>query len=353
MQQLYVATRKGLFIIDPTRWALAKPHFLGDPVSAVLAHGGAIYAALNLGHFGVKLRRSDDGGRTWQEIAAPTYPPKPAGTDDKTEWKLVQVWTMEAAGDTLWAGTNPGGLFRSRDRGESWSLVHSLWDRKERTEWFGGGYDSPGIHSICIDPRDARKLTIAVSCGGVWQSADGGERWQLAASGMHADYFPPERKHDQNIQDVHRMVQAPARPDVLYAQHHNGVFRTTDGAASWQEITAIAPSKFGFAVAVHPREADTAWFVPADKDERRVPLEGKLVVARTRDGGESFQVLRNGLPQEHAYDLIYRHGLAVDASGERLAIGSTTGGLWVSEDQGDSWRAISAHLPPIYALRFA
>jgi hypothetical protein len=231
--------------------------------------------------------------------------------------------------------------------------VRSLWDRKERTEWFGGGYDHPGIHSICIDPRDARKLTIAISCGGVWQSADGGENWQLAASGMHAEYVPPERKHDQNIQDVHRMVQAPSRPEVLYAQHHNGVFRTTDGAASWQEITAIAPSKFGFGVAVHPREPDTAWFVPAEKDERRVPLEAKLVVARTRDGGKSFSVLRNGLPQEHAYDLVYRHGLAVDPSGERLAIGSTTGGLWASEDQGDTWRSISAHLPPIYALRFA
>ena len=106
-------------------------------------------------------------------------------------------------------------------------------------------------------------------------------------------------------------------------------------------------------VAVHPRDADTAWFVPADKDERRVPLEAKLVVARTRDGGKSFSVLRNGLPQEHAYDLVYRHGLAVDDAGERLAIGSTTGGLWVSEDQGERWRSIAARLPPIYALRFA
>ena len=351
--QLYVATRKGLFIIDPTRWTMTKPHFLGDPVTAVLAHGGAIYAALNLGHFGVKLRRSDNGGESWSEVAPPTYPTKPEASDDKTPWKLVQIWTLEAGGDTLWAGTLPGGLFRSRDRGESWSLVRSLWDRKERTEWFGGGYDHPGIHSICIDPRDARKLTIAISCGGVWQSADGGENWKLAASGMHAEYFPPERKDDQNIQDVHRMVQAAAQPDVLYAQHHNGVFRSADGAASWQEITTITPSKFGFGVAVHPRDADTAWFVPADKDERRVPLEAKLVVARTRDGGKSFSVLRHGLPQEHAYDLVYRHGLAVDASGERLAMGSTTGGLWVSEDQGDSWRSISAHLPPIYAVRFA
>ena len=351
--QLYVATRKGLFTIDPGRWTLAKPHFLGDPVTAVLEHGGAIYAALNLGHFGVKLRRSDNGGGSWTEVAPPTYPAKPDGFDDKTPWKLVQIWTLEAAGDTLWAGTIPGGLFRSRDRGESWSLVRSLWDCKERTEWFGGGYDHPGIHSICVDPRDARKLTIAISCGGVWQSADAGESWHLAASGMHAEYFPPERKHDQNIQDVHRMVQAPSRPEVLYAQHHNGVFRSADGATSWQEIRAIAPSRFGFGVAVHPRDADTAWFVPADNDERRVPLEGKLVVARTRDGGKSFSVLRNGLPQEHAYDLVYRHGLAVDETGERLAIGSTTGGLWISEDQGDSWRSISAHLPPIYALRFA
>jgi photosystem II stability/assembly factor-like uncharacterized protein len=351
--QLYAATRKGLFIIEPGRWTLSKPHFLGDPVTAVLAHDGALYAALNLGHFGVKLRRSDDGGESWSEIAAPAYPAKPDGLDDKTPWKLAQIWTLEGAGDTLWAGTIPGGLFRSRDRGESWSLVRTLWDRKERSEWFGGGYDHPGIHSICNDPRDARKLTIAISCGGVWQSADGGENWRLAASGMHAEYFPPERKDEQNIQDVHRMVQAPSRPEVLYAQHHNGVFRSVDGAASWQEITAIVPSKFGFAVAVHPHEPDTAWFVPADKDERRVPLEAQVVVARTRDGGKSFQLLRDGLPQEHAYDLVYRHGLAVDSSGERLAIGSTTGGLWVSEDQGDRWRSISAHLPPIYALRFA
>lgn len=350
---LYVATRKGLFIIDTPRWTLARPHFLGDPVSAVLAHDGAIYAALNLGHFGVKLRRSEDRGESWQEIAPPAYPAKPEDSADKTPWKLVQIWTLEAAGDTLWAGTHPGGLFRSSDRGQSWSLARGLWDRKERGEWFGGGYDHPGIHSICIHPRERRHISVAISCGGVWQSGDGGESWHLAAKGMHADYFPPERKHDENIQDVHRMVQCPSRPDVLYAQHHNGVFRSADGAATWHELSAIAPSKFGFAVAVHPKDADTAWFVPADKDERRLPLDAKLVVARTRDGGASFEVLRKGLPQEHAYDLVYRHGLAVDETGERLAIGSTTGGLWISEDAGDSWRCVSSHLPPIYAVRFA
>jgi hypothetical protein len=195
-------------------------------------------------------------------------------------------------------------------------------------------------------------VTIAISCGGTWQSADGGASWQLAGKGMYAEFMPPERRDDPNIQDVHRLAQCASRPEVFWAQHHNGVFRSTDGAGSFQEIKAVAPSKFGFAVAVHPKNADTAWFVPAVKDECRVPVDAKLVVARTRDGGKSFSVLGKGLPQEDAYHLVYRHGLDVDASGERLAFGSTTGGLWLSENQGDSWRCLAQHLPPIHCVRF-
>ena len=346
---LYVGTKKGLFIIDAGRWTIGRPHFLGDPVTAVLPQGKSIYAALNLGHFGVKLHRSDNRGDSWNEVAAPVYPVKPEGSDDKVPWKLVQVWTLEGAGKDLWAGTIPGGLFHSSDRGESWTLVRSLWDRKERAEWFGGGYDQPGIHSICLE---GGKITLAISCGGTWQSADGGASWRLAGKGMYAEFMPPERRDDPNIQDVHRLAQCAAQPGVFWAQHHNGVFRSSDGAASFQEIKAVAPSKFGFAVAVHPKNPDTAWFVPAVKDECRVPVDAKLVVARTRDGGKSFSVLRNGLPQENAYDLVYRHGLDVDATGNRLAFGSTTGNLWLSEDQGDSWRCLSTSLPPIHCVRF-
>ena len=123
--------------------------------------------------------------------------------------------------------------------------------------------------------------------------------------------------------------------------------------AAWREIEEVPPSVFGFAVAVHPRDPRTAWLVPAIKDERRVPVDGALVVSRTRDGGASFEVLRSGLPQSHAYDLVYRHGLAIDASGERLAFGSTTGGCWISEDQGDTWQALEARLPPVHAITFA
>jgi hypothetical protein len=353
-EQLYVATRKGLFCIDGDG-KLAAPQFLGDPVSNVVAdpRDGTLYAALNLGHFGVKLRRSADSGKSWEEIPAPAYPPQPEGARG-APWKLVQVWTLELGGapGELWAGTLPGGLFRSTDRGTTWKLVESLWQRPERLEWFGGGYDHPGIHSICVDPRNARRLTLGISCGGVWQSGDSGATWMLAASGMRAAYMPPDQVDNPNLQDPHRVVQCHGQPDVLWAQHHNGVFRTTDYAASWHEIEAIAPSKFGFAVAVHPADPDTAWFVPAVKDECRVPVDGKLVVARTRDGGRSFAVLGKGLPQEHAYDLVYRHGLAIDRTGKRLALGSTTGGLWLSEDQGDNWKCLSTQLPPVYAVRF-
>jgi photosystem II stability/assembly factor-like uncharacterized protein len=349
--ELYVATRKGLFVVKEGRIAGA-PQFPGDPVSAVLANGEDLYAALNLGHFGVKLRRSSNGGETWEEIAAPLYPPQPAG-EEKTPWKLVQVWCLEAAAGSLWAGTIPGGLFRSADRGATWTLVETLWNRPERAEWFGGGYDHPGIHSVCIDPRDPRHVTVGISCGGVWRTRDGGASWSLAAKGMRAEYMPPDRGDDQNVQDPHRVVQCRDNPDVLWSQHHNGIFRSSDAAASWHEVQGSPVSKFGFAVAAHPHDPDTAWFVPAVKDERRIPVDAALCAMRTRDGGRSFQALRRGLPQEHAYDLVYRHALAVDADGNRLAMGSTTGGLWLSDDQGDSWHCVSAHLPPIYAVRFA
>jgi hypothetical protein len=148
------------------------------------------------------------------------------------------------------------------------------------------------------------------------------------------------------------MVQCRATPDVLWVQHHNGIFRSVDGAASWREIENVAPSAFGFAVAVHPADPDIAWFVPAVKDDKRYPLDGRIVVNRTQDGGRTFEALTRGLPQAHAYDLVYRHALDVDESGARLVFGSSTGSVWVSEDGGESWQALSAHLPPVYAVRF-
>jgi hypothetical protein len=356
--RLHVGTRKGLFELARRNgaWEIVDVQFLGDPVSAVLTRGDAVYAALDLGHFGAKLWRRNGGN--WAEIAVPTYPPKPedAGDDDPHPWSLGKIWTLEPGGvaGRLWAGTMPGGLFRSDDGGDSWSLIESLWRMPERRQWGGvAGGEQPGISAVLVDPRNPRDIRVGVSTAGVWASADEGASWRLINRGMYAEYMPPELREDPISQDVHRLSRCAARPEVVWCQHHNGVFRSVDAGATWHELAAIRPSKFGFAVAAHPRDPNTAWYVPATKDERRIPLDGKVVVARTRDGGRSFEVLTKGLPQRHAYDLVWRHALDVDASGDRLAFGSTSGGLWISEDGGESWTMPEARLPPIACVRFA
>jgi hypothetical protein len=352
----WVATRKGLFELQRRqgRWAIVHVSFLGEPVSMFLppAKGRSqMLASLTTGHYGTKLHASEDAGRTWSEVATPTYPPQPESAEGP-DWKLVLVWALEHADGRVWAGTLPGGLFESADFGRSWQLVESLWHRKERLGWFGGGYPVPGIHSICAHPQRRGEILLGISCGGAWTTRDGGAHWELTAQGMRADFMPPELAHDQNIQDAHRIVRCAAAPDVLWCQHHGGVWRSTDNARSWQEITTAPLSNFGFAVAVHPRDPDTAWFVPAQADQCRVPVAAALAVNRTRDGGATFETLREGLPQLHAYDLVYRHGLAVADDGKTLLMASTSGGLWASGDAGEAWQTVSTTLPPAAAVRF-
>ena len=354
MQRAWIATRKGLFELRRTTasWRIERISFLGEPVSMVLPpqDGKRMLVALNLGHFGVKLHASEDAGTRWHEVATPAYPIQPEGAVGPA-WKLLHVWSLEAAHGIVWAGTLPGGLFRSADFGQSWQLVDGLWNRPERSEWFGGGYDVPGIHSICPHPQRQAELLVGISCGGVWLSRDSGAAWALQADGMRAAYLPPEQADSPNTQDPHLIARCAKVPDVLWCQHHNGIWRSTDNARSWQEVHGAPVSSFGFALAAHPQEPGTAWFVPAQADECRVPVEATLVVNRTRDGGRSFDTLRRGLPQAHCYDLVYRHGLALAADGCTLLMGSTTGNLWGSADAGDSWQAVSQHLPPIYAVR--
>jgi hypothetical protein len=367
MQPLWVATRKGLFrLAAEDGWRVTTPSFLGDPVSMVLddPRDGSVYAALNLGHFGAKFHCSVDRGQTWQERGVPSYgdlpadsphPEAPEGTPLPVPPALKQIWSLEPGGPNqpgrLWAGTLPGGLFRTEDGGREWTLLRGLWDVPERKNWFGGGYDWPGIHSISVDPRNATHVLVGVSCGGAWATEDDGATWQCRASGMFAEYMPPGRREDPSIQDPHRIAVCRSQPDMLWTQHHNGIFRSTDRGRAWTHVPTAQPSGFGFAVAVHPGDPSIAWFAPAIKDERRVPVDARLVVSRTRDGGDSFEILGRGLPSP-SYDLIYRHAFDVDQSGDALAMGSTTGGLWLSEDGGESWRTLSTNLPPIYAVRW-
>lgn len=352
-ERMLVATRKGLisFVRKNGKWAIARTDFPGVAVTAALhdKRDGTIYAMLKHGHFGSKLHRSDDDGKTWIELPAPAFAADAAG-----EPVLFQIWTLEAGGadepGRLWAGALPAGLFRSDDRGDTWQQVSALWNVPERAKWFGGGYDEAGIHTIAPDPRDSSRVFVGISCGGVWETRDSGGSWSLLGDGLVATYLPPEQAGVRESQDPHRIARCAAAPDTMWMQHHNGIFHSTDAGATWSQLK-LPGDDFGFAVAAHPKNSRTAWFVPAIKDELRVPRDGAFTVTRTRDGGKTWDSLSDGLPQKDAYDLVYRHGLDIDDSGTQLAMGSTTGSLWLSENAGDGWTLLNAHLPPIYAVR--
>ncbi len=358
MSTVFVCTRKGLFVFEQLEHGLKahSQHFLGDPVtSACVDASGCWYAALNLGHFGPKMHKSEDRGASWREVGCPALPEKPMDSSDSSEWQIKQVWILEPVPESpgyLLAGTNPGALFVSRDGAQSWQLSESLWYSPQREKWFGGGFDDSGLHSIAINPDDHQHWTIAVSVGGVWHTYDAGDTWILKCTGMNAAYMPDDMADSEELQDPHRLISAPSNFKRMWVQHHCGIFVSDDAGKHWRECLHEQKSSFGFAVAVHPTQMDTAWFIPAIKDESRYPENGQLKVLKTIDGGQSFQALTRGLPPEACYDLVYRHALTVDDQGHSLTFGSTTGNLWHSMDGGAKWQTVSNHLPPIYAVRW-
>lgn len=349
-QDLWVSTRKGLFHLRKEKnWEIQNVHFLGDPVTMCLPQpeSDKVLAALNLGHFGVKLRSVQISSGTWQELACPAFPQ----SEEEPE-SLHQIWSMELGAENghIYCGTIPAALFKSEDGANSWKRMDSLWDKPQRKEWFGGGYDKPGLHSLHCPKDLPGHIWVSISCGGVWKSENDGASFEQFGEGLRAAYMPPDRANDPTIQDPHLTVLASDNK-TMWMQHHNGMFLSKDGGKNWQELDC-SPYAFGFATAVHPSNPDQAWFVPGTKDECRVPLNAEMCVLRTDDGGKSFKKFTAGLPQKHAYDLVFRHALAISQNAQTLVMGSTTGNLWISEDLGENWSLFSAHLPPIYAIRF-
>lgn len=349
--KLLVATRKGLFTLnvsDDGSVTIDTEDFVGDRLSLAVfdRRSNRIYAAMALGHFGPKLRCRDLNDSDWTEMTLPEYP-------SETEASLNEIWAITPGhadqSGRLWLGTIPGGVFKTDDSGESWEFVDSLWNMPERQQWFGGGTDHPVVNTIILDPDDSRTVTLSVSCGGVWRSTDDGTTWKCFSDGMTASYMPPEQSDLGCIQDVHRLAMCTAAPQVLWNQHHDRMYKSENGGESWKALEPPV-SGFGFACAAHPTDPSTAWFVPAHSDQHRVPVDKKIVVLRTRDGGASFNQLTTGLPQRDAYDLVLRHALEVSDDGQCLAMGSSTGSLWISVDQGDTWKTAFANFPPIYSV---
>lgn len=382
---ILVATRKGTFIVERSNggWKPRLAGHVGACVNFVARDPatGTLWALLGHGHWGAKLSRSRDGGNTWEDAPQITYPegaryidgaePSPDGGAARPTFKpatLLKLWCIAFGGPgEVYVGTIPGGLFVSRDGGESFTLNRGLWNHPSRggdlfagegtgvTHWFGtpaseGGEFAPGIHSIVVDPRDPKRILVAVSTAGVLESTDGGETWRGRNEGMRNDYLPDQAAewgHDPHLIEICR-----AAPDHVWQQNHCGVFYSEDGARTWKDVSRPSEGvRFGFPVAVDEHDGKTAWIVPGRSDEQRMAIDGGLFVARTEDGGESWTPLRHGLPQEHAYDVVYRH--ALHNRGDVLAFGSTTGNLFVSDDRGEHWSVVAHHLPPIHAVRFA
>lgn len=355
---LLIGTRKGLFTAEraPDGWRVHPPDHAGIGVQYAMRdrRTDTVWAALDHGHWGAKLARKRPGA-DWEEVTAPAYPEGEV-LKSGSPATLEQIWVLAEGGEDnpgrLYAGTNPGGLFVSEDDGESWSLVRGLWDHPSRlggVGWFGGGRDTPGIHSIIVDPRYNERVLIGISCAGVFETADGGANWIPRNQGVTGDFLPDPSA--EVGQDPHFVTMAPSDNEVLWQQNHCGIWVSKNGGGRWDPVhQEEGPAKFGFPICVHPSKAGTAWVIPGISDGKRMAVGGALQVLRTDDFGASWHSTSEGLPQDNAWDVVYRH--AFDRQGASLAFGSTTGNVYVSDDEGAAWTCLGANFPPVYSIRF-
>ncbi len=326
------------------------PYLAGYEIyHAFLDHreGVTAYAAAYHQVWGVHVFRSVDGGRSWDLLPGVPHYGAAAGTGGlRAIWHLAPGHADQP--DTLYAGIEPAGLFVSGDGGARWQALRGLNEHPTRGSWqpAKGGL---ALHSICVDPREARRIYAAVSAGGVYRSDDGGANWKPVNQGVRADYLAdtsPESGHC-----VHRIVLHPARPDRLYQQSHTGTYRTDNRGESWLEITEGLPSDFGYAVATDPGDPDTVYVIPEESSHIRTTVGGAITVYRSRNAGSDWQPLTRGLPQQNAYVTILRE--AIDADGLDpcgVYFGTSSGHLFASRDGGESWIITAGFLPRILSV---
>jgi hypothetical protein len=353
---LLVGTSKGLVVFDNTSGGWANPvvHFEGLPVSMVFedARNHTWWVSLSHRHWGEKLHHSDNRGKTWNEVGVPPFGGRlfrPGITAT-----LRKIWVMQGGGKDhphrLWLGTEPGGLFLSEDKGSTFTLVESLWNHPSRMDphqWFGAGKDFPFIHSIEVDPRDDNHVYVAVSCAGVFETKDGGTTWQPCNQGLIAAYLP--KPHPEVGHDPHRLLICAANPDVIWQQNHCGIFRTTNAGQEWKLVSNHNGfPHYGFSLAINHTNPDEAWVIPAQSDERRLPVDLHLRICHTIDAGKHWNSIDPGLPLPPHFDLVLRHGFS--NSGDHMAFGTNNGNLYASADRGASWQVITHHLAPVQSV---
>ncbi|MEO5926849.1 MAG: exo-alpha-sialidase [Bryobacteraceae bacterium] len=361
--RVLVGTKKGAFILESDgkrdKWDVSGPffagfelyHLKGSPVDP-----DRIYASQTSGWFGQLLQRSDDGGKTWNPVDNKFTYDGITGThqwyDGKPHpWEFKRVWHLEPSlsdPDTVYAGIEDAAMFKTTDGGKSWNELAGLRNHSTGNKWSPGA-GGMGLHTIVIDPTNHDRIYIAISAAGAFRTEDGGVTWTPINKGLHSQYIPDPNAEVGHC--VHRIAMHPSKPQTLFMQKHWDVLRTDNSGDQWTEVSGNLPTDFGFVIDVHAHEPETIYVAPIKSDSEHFPLDGKLAVYRSRTGGNEWERLDKGLPQDNCYVNVLRDAMCVDSLDSCGVYFGTTGGqVYVSADGGDNWKAIVHDLPAVLSV---
>lgn len=385
--RVLVGTKKGAFILSSDgkrkKWDVSGPHFSGWQIYHIKgssADPNRLYASQQTDWFGQIIQRSDDGGKTWHQPGTPPGEPTttpdgmPKGESNKFvyndspktgkpltthqwydgtahPWEFKRVWHLEPSltdVETVYAGVEDAALFKTTDGGRTWQELAGLRGHGTGMQWMPGA-GGLCLHTIVLDPSNAKRIYIAISAAGAFRTDDGGATWKPINKGLKSQYIPDPDAEVGHC--VHRIAMNPKRPNVLFMQKHWDVLRTDNAGDTWTEVSGNLPTDFGFAIDVHAHEPETVYVVPIKSDSEHFPLDGKLRVYRSRSGGNDWEALTNGLPQRDCYVNVLRDAMAVDTLETCGVYFGTTGGqVYCSPDAGDNWDAIVRDLPPVLSV---
>ncbi len=361
--RVLVGTAKGLFVMtadeDRANWSIDGPHFGGWQVMHAKAsplNPDRIWASVWTDWHGQVIQRSEDGGATWEAVGNEFAYIGETGTHqwyDGTPhpWDFKRVWHLEPShhdADTVFAGVEDAALFRTTDGGDSWHELDGFRTHATGPNWQPGA-GGMCLHTILLDPGNPKRIFTAVSAAGAFRSDDGGESWDVITTGLNSEYLPDPTSTVGHC--VHNLAIHPSAPDTVFMQKHWDVCRSDNAGELWTEISGNLPCDFGFPIVTHAHEAETIYVIPIKSDAEHYPPEGKLRVYRSRTGGNEWEALTKGLPQENFRQNILRDAMSIDTLPScGIYFGTTGGSVFASADSGDSWRAIAEHLPRVLSV---